>query len=62
MEPNPTSKIENYSHEELLDCLAYLKAKYPATHKWFIVWELEKLHGPRRSDPGLGQEQEAHSG
>lgn len=59
---DPKSKIEDYSHEELLDGLAFLKAKYPSVHKWFIVWELEKLHGARRSGPGLDQEQEANSG
>lgn len=62
MEPNPTSKIENYSHSELLETLEKLKKEFPASYKWFIIWELEKMHGARRNSSGLGQEQEENSG
>ena len=49
---NGDSKIEDYSFKEILDTLAYLKAKYPSVYKWFFIWEMEKLHGARRSDSG----------
>ena len=62
MEPDPTSKIEMYSYKEIMDMLRELKEKFPASYKWFLIWELEKMHGPRRSSEGLGEEKETHSG
>ncbi len=59
---NADSKIEDYTTEEVMDALAFLKAKFPSVYKWFFIWEMEKLHGARRSDPGLDQKQETDSG
>lgn len=56
------SKIENYSYSEIMDTLAYLKAKYPSVYRWFFIWEMEKLHGTREGNSGLDQEQKADSG
>jgi hypothetical protein len=56
------SKLEDYSYRELMDTLAKLQEKFPAVYRWFLIWELEKMHGTRESDSGLGQEQEADSG
>lgn len=56
------SKIEAYSDTEIMDGLKFLRAKYPSVFKWFFIWEMEKLHGPRKSSSGLGQEQKADSG
>ena len=60
MEAN--SKLEDYSYKELMDTLAWIKEEYPAVYRWFLIWELEKQHGPRTHSKGLGQEQEADSG
>ena len=55
------SKLEAYSDAEVIDGLRLLRAKYPSVFKWFFIWEMEKLHGARGSDPRLDQEQEADS-
>jgi hypothetical protein len=56
------SHLENYSYKEIKEVLANLKKTSPAVYRWFIIWELEKLHGTRESDPGLDQEQETYQG
>jgi len=56
------SKLENYSHREIMVALAKLQEKFPAVYRWFLIWELEKMYGARGSDSGLDQEQEANPG
>lgn len=58
---NATSRIEDYSFKEVMQTLDRIKEEYPAVYRWFLIWELEKQHGPRESSDGLGQEQEANS-
>lgn len=53
--------VEEYSYPELLKGLARLRDKYPAVYKWFFLWELEKANDSRKSNSGLGQEQEENS-
>jgi hypothetical protein len=59
---NADSKVEDYSYKEVVDGLRHLKEKFPSVYRWFFIWTLEELHGPRQSDPGLDQEQETDSG
>lgn len=56
------SKLEDYSYREIMDVLAKLQEKFPAVYRWFLIWELEKMHGARQSDSGLDQEQETNPG
>lgn len=50
------SKLENYSYKELMDTLAKIKEDFPAVYRWFLIWELEKMHGTREDNSRLGQE------
>ena len=56
MNPEANSKLEYYSYKELMDTLAKIKKDFPAVYRWFLIWELEKMHGARENSSGLDQE------
>ncbi len=56
MDPEANSKLEDYSYKEVMETLAKIKKDFPAVYRWFLIWELEKQHGPRKSNAGLDQE------